>query len=61
QIADKVKLWLERLFEKFCQEPKLMPAYFQQLIDQQSLQRTVCDYIAGMTDRFCLRMLEADI
>ena len=60
QIADKVKLWLERLFEKFCQEPKLMPAYFQQLIDQQGLQRTVCDYIAGMTDRFCLKMLKAN-
>ncbi len=61
QIADKVKLWFEQLFEKFRQKPKLMPAYFRQLMDQQSLHRTVCDYIAGMTDRFCLKMLEADI
>jgi dGTP triphosphohydrolase len=22
------------------------------------LQRAVCDYIAGMTDRFCLKMVE---
>jgi len=28
------------------------------LIDKEGLQRTVCDYIAGMTDRFCLKMLE---
>jgi dGTPase len=58
QIVDKVRLWLEQLFEKFCQEPKLMPVYYRQLINQQGLQRTVCDYIAGMTDRFCLKMLE---
>ncbi len=59
QIAGKVKLWLEQLFEKFCREPKLMPVYYRQLINEQGLQRTVCDYIAGMTDRFCLKILEA--
>jgi dGTPase len=61
QIADKVKLWLEQLFGKFRREPILMPVYYQQLVNEQGLQRTVCDYIAGMTDRFCLKMLEADI
>ena len=35
-----------------------MPGYFQRFIPQQGLQRAVCDYIAGMTDRFCLKMLE---
>jgi dGTPase len=37
-----------------------MPGYFQRFIPQQGLQRTVCDYIAGMTDRFCLKMLEEE-
>jgi len=55
QTAEKVKTWLERLFERLCQEPQLMPGYFQRFIEQQGLQRTVCDYIAGMTDRFCLK------
>ena len=58
QAAEKVKGWLGRLFEKLCKEPELMPGYFQRFILQQGLQRTVCDYIAGMTDRFCLKMLE---
>ncbi len=58
KTAAKVKCWLEQLFEKLCQKPELMPSYFQRFIPQQSLQRTVCDYIAGMTDRFCLKMLE---
>jgi dGTPase len=58
QTADKVKKWLGRLFERLCQKPDLMPGYFQRLAAQEGLQRTVCDYIAGMTDRFCLKMLE---
>jgi len=58
QTAEKVKTWLERLFENLCRNPQLMPGYFQRFIEQQGLQRTVCDYIAGMTDRFCLKMVE---
>jgi dGTPase len=58
QTAAKVKGWLERLFDKLCKEPELMPGYFQSFIPQQGLQRAVCNYIAGMTDRFCLKMLE---
>ena len=58
ETAEKVKDWLRHLFDKLCKEPKLMPGYFQSFIPQQGLQRTVCDYIAGMTDRFCLKMVE---
>jgi len=58
QTMEKVEDWLSLLFKRLCQEPQLMPSYFQRFIQQQGLQRTVCDYIAGMTDRFCLKMLE---
>jgi dGTPase len=58
QTAKQVEDWLEQLFEKLCCRGELMPGYFQQLISQEGLQRTVCDYIAGMTDRFCLKMLK---
>jgi dGTPase len=58
QTAKKVKKWLQQLFEMLCRKPQLMPAYFQRFIEKEGLQRTVCDYIAGMTDRFCLKMLE---
>ena len=58
ETAEKVKNWLGRLFEGLCDKPELMPGYFQSFIPQQGLQRTVCDYIAGMTDRFCLKMVE---
>jgi dGTPase len=58
QTAKQIENWLEQLFEKFCRRQELMPGYFQQLINQEGLQRTVCDYIAGMTDRFCLKWLK---
>lgn len=57
RTADKVKVWLEQLFTKLCRRPDLMPGYFRRFIDEQGLQRAVCDYVAGMTDRFCLKML----
>lgn len=58
QTADQVRQWLSRLFEQLCRKPDLMPTYFQRFIPQYGLRRAVADYIAGMTDRFCLRMLE---
>jgi dGTPase len=58
ETAQKVKGWLEQLFEKLCKQPELMPGYFQNFIPQQGLQRAVCDYIAGMTDRFAYKTLE---
>jgi len=58
QTAEKVKGWLEQLFDRLCKQPELMPGYFQRFIPQQGLQRAVCDYIAGMTDRFAFKMLE---
>jgi dGTPase len=53
--AKQVELWLGKLFENFCKKPEAMPHYFQKFIKTQGLQRAVCDYIAGMTDRFCLK------
>jgi len=58
QTSGKVKDWLGQLFTGLCLKPQLMPGYFQGFIPERGLQRVVCDYIAGMTDRFCLKMLD---
>ena len=57
ETAVRVKYWLTELFERLSREPDLMPGYFQSFIPDYGLPRAVCDYIAGMTDRFCLKML----
>jgi dGTPase len=56
--SKEVEQWLKKLFEHLCKKPQLMPRYFQRFIEEQGLQRAVCDYIAGMTDRFCLKILK---
>ena len=57
QTAEKVRQWLGELFERLCREPGQMPDYFQRFIAQHGLHRAVCDYIAGMTGRYCLKLL----
>jgi len=56
--AQKARDWLAELFERLCARPDLMPGYFQRFIPKHGLERAVCDYIAGMTDRFALKSLQ---
>ena len=58
QTIDKVNTRLQQLFKRLCGKPELMPVYFQKPASKQGLQRSVCDYIAGMTDRYSLLVLE---
>jgi dGTPase len=43
------------LFERFLASPELLPANYLEESAGQPAHRVVCDYIAGMTDRFLLR------
>ena len=45
---------LQQLFEAYIAEPRQMPESTQAHIDEVGLERAVCDYVAGMTDRFAL-------
>ena len=56
--AKQVENWLAEIFSQLAQNPTRMPTYFQRFIPDHGLQRTVCDYIAGMTDRFCLKTMK---
>jgi dGTPase len=58
ETAEKVKHWLGDIFAGICEHPDRMPRYFQHFVPEFGLQRTVCDYTAGMTDRFCLKLLK---
>jgi dGTPase len=44
---------LVTLFEAFLANPNRLPERFQQRAEQVGLPRSVGDYLAGMTDRFC--------
>lgn len=42
------------LFHAYQDEPMILPGHVQAWIDKRGLERTICDYIAGMTDRFAI-------
>ena len=46
---------LRGLFEAYTQAPQEMPAWYQQWALQEGPERAICDFLAGMTDRFALR------
>ncbi|RIH89777.1 deoxyguanosinetriphosphate triphosphohydrolase [Calidithermus roseus] len=52
--VSKSKLVLERLFESYTRQPDLLPPGVRKAQDSQGLHRAVCDYLAGMTDRYAL-------
>jgi dGTPase len=54
RMGNKAGRILRDLFHAFTDEPQQLPPHFQERIEQDGLHRVVCDYIAGMTDRFAL-------
>ncbi len=46
------------LFENYIKNPELMPRRFINRLDDISIERVVCDYISGMTDRYCKEMYQ---
>jgi dGTPase len=42
------------LFAHFVEHPETLPGRYLTRVENDGLHRVVCDYIAGMTDRFCL-------
>ena len=50
----KAKDLLKRLYEYYISHPQALPADFQPQLSFDGMERTVCDYIAGMTDNYAL-------
>ncbi|HOA75532.1 MAG TPA: deoxyguanosinetriphosphate triphosphohydrolase [Phycisphaerae bacterium] len=49
----KADRFIRQLFAAYLAEPRMLPPRFAARIPEQGAHRVVCDYIAGMTDRFC--------
>ncbi len=45
---------LSNLFSAYEKKPLMLPKHIQMGIEKKGLQRSICDYIAGMTDRFAI-------
>jgi dGTPase len=52
RMAHKGQRILRELFAEFCQHPDALPTRYRKRAEQESVEQTVCDYLAGMTDRY---------
>ena len=45
---------IHALFNTYRRDPTNLPPRFAARVAEQGVERVICDYIAGMTDRFCI-------
>ncbi|MBR6595000.1 MAG: deoxyguanosinetriphosphate triphosphohydrolase [Oscillospiraceae bacterium] len=50
----RAKDMLQRMFEYYINNPEALPEDFHPQLSFEGLERTVCDYIAGMTDNYAV-------
>jgi dGTPase len=53
-MAEKARRVVGDLFGAYTSNPLQLPPHVSPRISEEGLERVVCDYIAGMTDRFAL-------
>jgi dGTPase len=51
-MKDKARRVLEALFDRYHANPRLLPDDTRRRIVVDGVERTIADYIAGMTDRY---------
>ena len=55
RMADKATRFITELFELYLKKPEQLPNTTRLRVERgEEPSRVVCDYIAGMTDRYCL-------
>lgn len=54
RMASKAEKVLEDLFHAYVKNPKILPKTVQDHMNDIPKERVICDYMAGMTDRYAL-------
>jgi dGTPase len=55
RMADKAKRIITQLFEAYLEDADQLPPAFRHRFKDEDQMQLICDYIAGMTDRFALQ------
>lgn len=58
RMALKAERFLSELFALYVENPKILPPAILEQAGAEDLHRIVCDYLAGMTDRFAMDEFE---
>jgi dGTPase len=54
RMSNKASRFLRKLFEIYSDNPEQLPPQARENIEKTGKHRVICDYIAGMTDRYAL-------
>ncbi len=54
RMADKGNRIIRDLFDTYLQNPRILPTEIYKKVEEGDPHRVICDYVAGMTDRFAL-------
>jgi dGTPase len=54
----KAKLIIQELYRYYIAHPEKLPADFHPQLDLEGMPRVVCDYVAGMTDKYAVYKFE---
>lgn len=54
----KAELMIEKLFLYLLDNPHMLPEDSQNAIETEGLERTVLDYVAGMSDRYAVKKFQ---
>lgn len=52
ELSEHARVVLRALFPRYVENPREMSPWYRGWADEVGLERAVCDYLAGMTDRF---------
>lgn len=52
RMSDKARRFIRALFEAYLSRPEQLPPGSQKRLKKEGVHRVICDYIAGMTDRY---------
>jgi len=54
RMQEKAERIINDLFTAYKKNPMMLPNHIQVWLENKGLERSICDYIAGMTDRFAI-------
>jgi dGTPase len=54
RMSDKARRFIQDLFTVYLAKPEQLPPTSQNRVKEEGSYKAICDYIAGMTDRYCL-------
>jgi dGTPase len=58
RMRDKSRRVLFSLFDRYRENPRLLPVEWRGRVESEGLERAIADYIAGMTDRYATQEYE---